>query len=74
METKGFETPANSPGKTLNSQSRGTESGTLRSPPQAIASHGNELQTVIGAWPSLPATVRARIVGLVEGATASREG
>jgi len=30
-----------------------------------------ELATVISAWPELPEAVRARIVGLVEGATAA---
>ena len=30
-----------------------------------------ELATLLGAWSPLPETVRARILGLVEGATAA---
>ncbi len=30
-----------------------------------------DLRSVVEAWPRLPETVRARIVGVVEGATAS---
>ena len=76
LETKGFEPSANSCGKAPNSRSRGTESGTLGhkpgNPPHPIATDGAELRTVIDSWPSLPAALRARILGMVEGATAAR--
>jgi len=74
LETKGFEPSANSCGKTPNSQSRGTESGTLSKASHPAAAHGTELQTVADAWPSLPPALRARILGMVEGAMAAREG
>ena len=76
MEAGGIEFSSNSSGKTGNSQSRGTESGTLGrkpgNPPHPIATDGTELRTVIDAWPSLPAALRARILGMVDGATAAR--
>ena len=37
----------------------------------AFSGKDPELAAVISAWPGLPEAVRARIVGLVEGATAS---
>jgi len=37
----------------------------------AFSEKDPDLGAVISAWPGLPEAVRARIVGLVEGATAS---
>ena len=37
-------------------------------------SAGADLPAVVSAWPGLPETVRARILGLVEGATAAGSG
>ena len=73
MEAGGIELPSNSCGNRPNSQQRGTESGTLRKSSHPAADHGTELQTVVEGWPMLPAALRARILGMVEGAVAARE-
>jgi hypothetical protein len=73
LEAGGIELTSNSSGKTLNSQSRGTESGTLCKSSQLIADRGGELQNIVDAWPTLPPSLRARILGMVEGAAAARE-
>jgi hypothetical protein len=71
---RGFELPANSPGKASAAAKGGAECGARAIPgnrapalddlAQAI---GADLQTVIKAWPTLPGTVRAKILSQVRG-------
>jgi hypothetical protein len=67
LGAEGFEHPPKTSGKTHNSQTGGAESGALGAradlPDPTLAG-------IISAWPGLPEAVKARIVGLVEGATA----
>jgi len=63
MRPAGVEHPAKSPEKTPVSGTGGAESGVHDAPNRQFAS---DLQQIIDAWPTLPATIRRGMIAMVE--------
>jgi hypothetical protein len=69
MAGTGFETLAHSTGKTVIPHRGGAESG---APGVSEAPIDHQLAVVVGAWPKLPAQIRAQIVSMASKAAAKR--
>lgn len=69
MTPTGFAHPAEMPEKPVVPAAGGTESGTLRGTFATNQQSADaELQAVVAAWPTLPASIRASVLDLIRSA------